>query len=146
VDGSTQTWRVSLWGRIGVPVGGAALVGLLWADDDPTLAAIAVPVALIGWVFLTLRPRLTLDATTVTVVNPMSTTMIPLAEVDEIAPGWDGLAIGYRVPGGRKRTTAWAVQRSNFAAWNGWSRADAIAEEIRLGSAACAAQKPTTST
>ena len=135
MDGSTRTWRVTLWGRIGVPVGGAALAGILWADGDPNASALWLLLWLLGWVFLALRPRVTLDATSVTVVNPLSTTVIPLRDVDTIAPGYSGLAIGYHVGSGRARATAWAVQRSRFAEWNGWSRADAVAEEIRVAAA-----------
>lgn len=111
-DGSLSvTWRVSLWVRVLLPLLGVLLVWLGLTDPDPAFGlalALAGPLGI--WLF-GFRPRVTLDSTELTVVNPLGTRRLIVHEITEAVPGY----LGLENRSGDRVVTAWAVQQMNIS-------------------------------
>ena len=132
-EDKVRSWRVAKWSRVGA-IAVAVLLTLFFTfvgiiSNLPLLAgASAVLPAFFVW-RCALHPRIELDDRTICVVNPFASHVLRLDEIVAIEPSYSGLEI--RVADGG-RTTAWAVQRSNFSLFLGQrSRSDRVADEIR---------------
>ncbi|MGN6609375.1 MAG: PH domain-containing protein [Jatrophihabitans sp.] len=92
------------------------------------IAVVLIPLSgLVGWAF-GFRPKLILDDETVTVVNPLRVTRIPLAQIVMAGSGYRGLEMWTAEP---RIITAWAVQQSNAAqVTHATTRSDAVAARI----------------
>ena len=107
------------------------LAYLVWVDQHawpvPTLLATLSVLALgYAWRF-GLHPRLTADASGLTVVNPFSRHHFGWDDVRVIAPGENGLVIASP----DDRAEAWCVQKSNTATRRGrLTRADRVTREL----------------
>lgn len=124
---------------LGLGIGGigvATLTGVMASEPGGTdghvysvLMIVAAPLAV--WL-LAYRPRIILSDTTVTVVNPLRTTIIRL---DHLAPasgaGYGGVRIMYVADGHINRVNAWSVQKSNLSVWlSRDTRADRVSRAI----------------
>lgn len=75
---------------------------------------------------MVLRPRMTIDSEQITVVGPVSTTVIPLRDVVRA----DGRRRLYIERSTGPPVGVWAVQSSNLALWFGDGRAVDVAAEV----------------
>lgn len=131
-------------GRVGTAMVGALVAGIGvatavgWIASEPggaegeTYSALMIIMGTAGaWLFA-FRPRVYLDRTNVTVVNPLRTTVVPLDRVQPTSrAGYAGLVIVYFEAGRIQRVSAWAIQKWNLAVWlNRQTRADRIGQEI----------------
>jgi hypothetical protein len=104
----------------------------VWDDPSERGAAAATmalfaPMALFAWRGA-LHPFVRADDTELTVRNPLGTHRLPWKEVEGATPGYSGVTV-YRRNGAP--VTAWAVQKSNLAAWrNKQTRADALCDYV----------------
>ncbi len=127
------SWRVAKWSRVGAIAIAAPMslfftfVGII--SNYPLMAAAcAVLPAFFVW-RCALHPRIELDDRIIRIVNPFASHVLRLNEVVAIEPSYSGLEI--RSADGGK-TTAWAVQRSNYSLFVGRrTRSDRVADEIR---------------
>ncbi len=134
-----QVWRaapntqVLIWCFIAVAAVAIPLVAFAsWRDGGAPavsigLLVLAVVAVLYGWRY-GLYPRVVVAVDTVTVRNPLRTTVIRLDRVTGVEPGENGL----RITCGESLTEAWCIQKSTTAIKAGRrTRADRVAEGLR---------------
>jgi hypothetical protein len=127
-------------------MGAMILIGVVASTPTGTegrigsaLMILLPPVAV--WL-LAYRPRVVLDATTLTVVNPLRTTTVPLQCVDPLTRGgYSGIKIMWIDEGRMRSVEAWAIQKANVSGWlSRETRADRIGHAIATAALAARQQ------
>jgi hypothetical protein len=150
-DRAVKEWRPILiarllgWGiLLGYPAAVVAVMASVWNDPAERRAAAAtmavfLPMPLFAWRGA-LHPYVRADDVLLTIRNPLATHRVSFAEIEGATPGYNGVTV-HRRDG--TAVTAWAVQKSNLAAWRDkHTRADELCDYVnaRTGGALPQAQ------